>query len=298
MVRDIGWIGTGTTGKTLASHLIKAGHKVAVYNRTIEKCNDLVDLGGHLCTSPREVAESSKIIFTMLGFPDDVRTVYFGSDGNDGLLAGVSEGTILVDMTTSEPDLAREIYAAAKEKGAFALDAPISGPDLAARNKQLAVMVGGDESVFDEIYPLFKVFAEEITYMGPAGSGQSAKISNQILIANTMIGVVETLQFAYKQGLDLNKTLEVLGKGTASSWSLLNLGKRMIKKRFDSGFYIKHFVKDMGIALKEAERMHLALPGLSLAHQFYLVAMNLGLENKGTQAIYQVFETLNNIPLK
>ncbi|WP_457558672.1 NAD(P)-dependent oxidoreductase [Candidatus Harpocratesius sp.] len=298
MARQIGWIGLGATGKTLASHLIKAGHEVALFNRTIEKCNDLVDIGGKICINPQEVAEKSTIIFTMLGFPDDVQQVYFGTNEQDGLLNGVREGTILIDMTTSEPVLARKIYAAAQKKGAYALDAPISGPDLAARNKQLAIMVGGDEEIFDEIYPLFKIFAEEITYMGETGSGQSAKISNQILIANTMIGVVEALQFAYKQGLDLKKTIEIMGKGTAASWSVRNLGKRMVDGRFDSGFFIKHFVKDMAIALKEAERMHLALPGLSLAHQFYLVAMNLGLENKGTQAIYQVFETLNNIPLK
>ncbi|MCF2138720.1 MAG: NAD(P)-dependent oxidoreductase [Candidatus Lokiarchaeota archaeon] len=298
MARQIGWIGLGATGKTLASHLIKAGHEVAIFNRTIEKCNDLVDIGGKVCLSPQEVAEKSTIIFTMLGFPDDVRQVYFGKNGQGGLLNGVREGTILIDMTTSEPALAREIYTAAQKKGAHALDAPISGPDLAARNKQLAIMVGGDEEIFDEIYPLFKTFAEDITYMGETGSGQSAKISNQILIANTMIGVVEALQFAYKQGLDLKKTIEIMGKGTGASWSVRNLGKRMVDGRFDSGFFIKHFVKDMAIALKEAERMHLALPGLSLAHQFYLVAMNLGLENKGTQAIYQVFETLNNIPLK
>lgn len=295
MARNIGWIGLGATGKTLASHLIKAGHHVVLYNRTVDKCNDLVEMGANVCLNPKEIAENSKIIFTMLGFPDDVRKVYFGEKGKEGLLAGVKEGTILIDMTTSEPELAKIIFSAAQQKGAHSLDAPISGPDLAARNKQLAITVGGEEEIFDEIYPIFKHMAEEATYMGTAGAGQAAKISNQILIASTMIGVVESLQFAYKMGLDLHKTIEILGKGTAASWSVTNLGKRIVEGRFDSGFFIKHFVKDMGIALKEAERLHLALPGLSLAHQFYLVAMNLGLENKGTQAIYKVFETLNDI---
>ncbi|TFH31244.1 MAG: NAD(P)-dependent oxidoreductase [Promethearchaeota archaeon] len=293
MNRNIVWIVVGITGKTLASHLIKAGHQVAIYNRTLSKCNDLVDIGAKICANPREVAENSSIIFTMLGFPDDVRNVYFGTEESEGLLAGVKNGTILVDLTTSEPALAKKIYTKAIKKGAHALDAPISGPDLAARNKKISITVGGDEEIFEEIYPLFKTFAEEATYMGLAGSGQAAKISNQILIASTMIGVVESLLFACNMGLDLKKTIEIMGKGTAASWSINNLGKRMIQGKFDSGFFIKHFVKDMGIALREAERMHLALPGLSLAHQFYLVAMNMGFENQGTQAIYKVFETMN-----
>jgi 3-hydroxyisobutyrate dehydrogenase len=200
-------------------------------------------------------------------------------------------------MTTSSPRLAKRIYNEAKKKGASALDAPIEGDDLAARKKTLHVMVGGDEETFEDIYPLFMVVAETATFMGEAGSGQNTKMANQILIADTMIGVVESLMYAYKTGLDLKKVIEVIGKGTASSWSINNLGRRIIKNKFHPGFYIKHFVKDMGIILEESERMHLALPGLSLVRQFYLASMNMGMENLGTQGLYKVLAKMNGIDL-
>lgn len=294
MGKNIGWIGTGTTGKTLCSHLIKAGHDVKVYNRSVDKCHDLIEMGANLCLNPADVAEQSEIVITMLGFPEDVQNVYFGESG---LLENPKPGKIFIDMTTSEPEIAKLIYHKAREKGCYALDAPIEGPDLAPRNKSLTIMVGGDERIFDDVYSILKVMGEDIRYVGDAGSGHSTKIANQILIASTMIGVIESLQFAYKMGLDLNKTIDVIGKGTAASWSINNLGKRIIEGKFSTGFYIKHFVKDMGIALKEAEKMRLALPGLSLVHQFYLIAMNLGFEDLGTQAIYQVFAKMNDIPL-
>ena len=290
----IGWIGTGTTGKPMVSHLIKAGNDVIVYNRTLSKCDDLSELGAKVCTTPKEVAEKTDIIFTMLGFPSDVENVYFGEKG---ILAGVKPGKILIDMTTSSPRLAKRIYDEAKKLGAFSLDGPIEGDDLAARKKTLHIMVGGDEEIFEDIYPLFMTVAETATFMGEAGSGQNTKMANQILIADTMIGVVESLLYAYKTGLDLKKVIEVVGKGTASSWSINNLGRRIIKKKFHPGFFIKHFVKDMGIILEESERMHLALPGVSLVRQFYIAAMNLGMENLGTQGIYKVFAKMNNIDL-
>ena len=292
----IGWIGTGTTGKPMVSHLIKAGNDVFVYNRTISKCNDLTELGDnvYVCSTPKEVAEKSDIIFTMLGFPSDVENVYFGENG---IFSGVKAGKILVDMTTSSPRLAKRIYDEAKKKGAFSLDAPIEGDDLAARKKTLHVMAGGDEDIFEDIYPLFMAVAETATYMGEAGSGQNTKMANQILIADTMIGVVESLLYAYKTGLDLTKVIEVIGKGTASSWSINNLGRRIIKNKFHPGFYIKHFVKDMGIILEESERINLALPGLSLVRQFYIAAMNMGMEDLGTQGIYKVFAKMNGIDL-
>ncbi len=290
----IGWIGTGTTGKPMVSHLIKAGNNVIVYNRTLSKCDDLTELGAKVCSTPKEVAEKTDIVFTMLGFPSDVEEVYFGEKG---ILAGVKPGMILIDMTTSSPRLAKRIYDEAKKKGVFSLDAPIEGDDLAARKKTLHVMVGGDEEKFEDIYPIFMTVAETATFMGEAGSGQNTKMANQILIADTMIGVVESLLYAYKTGLDLKKVIEVIGKGTASSWSINNLGRRIIKKKFNPGFYIKHFVKDMGIILEESERMRLALPGISLVRQFYIAAMNLGMENLGTQGIYKVFAKMNNIDL-
>jgi len=285
----IGWIGVGTTGKPMVSHLIKAGNDVIVYNRTLSKCDDLIELGAKVCTTPKEVAEKSGVVFTMLGFPSDVEDVYFGEKG---ILAGVKPGQILIDMTTSSPRLAKRIYDEAKKKRAFSLDAPIEGDDLAARKKTLHIMVGGDEEKFEDIYPLFMTVAETAT-----GSGQNTKMANQILIADTMIGVVESLLYAHKTGLDLKKVIGVIGKGTASSWSINNLGRRIIKKKFHPGFYIKHFVKDMGIILEESERMRLALPGLSLVRQFYIAAMNLGMENLGTQGIYKVFAKMNNIDL-
>jgi len=290
----IGWIGTGTTGKPMVSHLIKAGNDVIVYNRTLSKCNDLIELGAKVCSTPKEVAEKTDVIFTMLGFPSDVENVYFGEKG---ILAGIKPGMVLIDMTTSSPRLAKRIYDEAKKKGSSALDAPIEGDDLAARKKTLHVMVGGDEEIFEDIYPLFMVVAETATFMGEAGSGQNTKMANQILIADTMIGVVESLLYAYKTGLDLKKVIEVIGKGTASSWSINNLGRRIIKKKFHPGFYIKHFVKDMGIILDESERLRLALPGISLVRQFYIAAMNLGMEDLGTQGIYKVFAKMNNIDL-
>ena len=290
----IGWIGTGTTGKPMVSHLIKAGNDVIVYNRTLSKCNDLIELGAKVCSTPKEVAEKTDVIFTMLGFPSDVENVYFGEKG---ILAGIKPGMVLIDMTTSSPRLAKRIYDEAKKKGSSALDAPIEGDDLAARKKTLHVMVGGDEEIFEDIYPLFMVVAETATFMGEAGSGQNTKMANQILIADTMIGVVESLLYAYKTGLDLKKVISVIGKGTASSWSINNLGRRIIKKNFNPGFYIKHFVKDMGIILEESERMCLALPGLSLVRQFYIAAMNLGMENLGTQGIFKVFAQMNGIDL-
>jgi len=290
----IGWIGTGTTGKPMVSHLIKAGNDVIVYNRTLSKCDDLIELGAKVCSTPKEVAEKTDVIFTMLGFPSDVENVYFGEKG---ILAGIKPGMVLIDMTTSSPRLAKRIYDEAKKKGVSTLDAPIEGDDLAARKKTLHVMVGGDEEIFEDIYPLFMTVAETATFMGEAGSGQNTKMANQILIADTMIGVVESLLYAYKTGLDLKKVIEVIGKGTASSWSINNLGRRIIKKKFHPGFFIKHFVKDMGIILEESERMRLALPGVSLVRQFYIAAMNLGMENLGTQGIYKVFAKMNNIDL-
>ncbi len=291
MEQNIGFIGLGATGTVMCSHLIKAGHDVKIYDKIADKCNDLVQIGGNLCISPKIVAEESDIIFTMLGFPEDVREVYFGEEG---ILKGIKKGSILIDMTTSEPELAKEIYIEAKKRGAHAIDAPISGDDLAPRNKSLAFMVGGDKNQYNEIHPLLMRMGENASYMGPAGSGQSTKITNQILIASTMVGVVESLQFAYKKGLDLGQVIDVIGKGTAASWSINNLGKRIVKKRYDSGFYIKHLIKDMRIALKEAYNMKISLPGLALVHQFYIVAENMDLENKGIQALYKIYERMNH----
>ena len=226
----------------------------------------------------------------MVGFPDDVREVILGTEG---VLAGTKTGDTVVDMTTSSPDLARSIYRECVKKGVNALDAPVSGGDVGARDATLAIMVGGDQPVFEAIKPLFAIMGKTIALMGGSGSGQHTKMTNQILIAGTMIGVVESLLYAQRAGMDAHQVIDVIGKGAASSWSINTLGRRIADGDFHPGFYIKHFVKDMGIALQEARHMHLSLPGLALVHQFYVAAMAMGWENLGTQGLYQVLATMN-----
>ncbi len=292
--KKIGWIGTGVMGNSMCSHVLKAGHSVAVYNRTKAKATNLIDMGAQWCSNPKEVAEKSDIIFTIVGFPQDVRQVYFGAEG---IFKGIKKGAITIDMTTSEPTLAQEIYEEGKKMGVHCLDAPVSGGDVGAREGTLAIMVGGDKEIYEEILPLFQLMGKNIAYMGKAGAGQHTKMSNQILIAGTMIGVVESLLYAYKAGNDLTEVINVIGKGAAGCWSINNLGPRIVKGNFDPGFFIKHFVKDMGIALQEAKQMNLSLPGLALAYQFYVAAMAMGLENLGTQGLYKVFAKMNGVDI-
>jgi 3-hydroxyisobutyrate dehydrogenase len=288
--QKIGWVGTGVMGAAMCGHLQKAGYSIAVHNRTKSKADDLVKNGAVWCDTPRQAAEQSDILCSIVGYPSDVEEVYFG---DAGILGGMKSGGIVVDMTTSEPTLAERIYKAAAEKGIEALDAPVSGGDVGAKEARLAIMVGGKEGVFEKVKPLFEIMGKNIAYMGEAGAGQHTKASNQIHIATTMIGLVEALLYAHKAGLDMNELIEAIGKGAAGSWSLNNYGPRIATGNFEPGFYIKHFVKDMGIALREAERMRLSLPGLALAKEFYISAMSAGLEDKGIQALYKVFETLN-----
>jgi 3-hydroxyisobutyrate dehydrogenase len=213
--------------------------------------------------------------------------------GAAGVLAGAKPGSILVEMTTSEPTLAKRIHAEARKRSVGALDAPVSGGDVGARSGKLAIMVGGEREVFERVLPFFRLMGENIAYMGGPGAGQHTKVCNQIHIATTMIGVVECLLYAHRAGLDMEEMIAVVGKGAAASWSLNNYGPRIAQGNFDPGFFIKHFVKDMGIALKEAKEMKLSLPGLALAHQFYVAAMAIGLENMGTHSLYKLFERMN-----
>lgn len=288
----IGWIGTGVMGQSMCLHLIKAGYQAFVYNRSKEKAANLEAEGATWCDSPADVAKNSRVIFSIVGFPADVEEVILGQQG---ALQTAREGCILVDMTTSEPVLADKIAQMAKKKNVLSLDAPVSGGDLGAREGKLAIMVGGDKAAYDAVLPMFQVIGENIAYMGSAGAGQHTKMSNQILIASTMIGVVESLLYAFKAGLDPDGVIDVIGKGAASSWSINNLGRRIVKGDFDPGFFIKHFIKDMGIALDEAKRMNLSLPGLALANQFYVAATALGYENLGTQGLYKVFSEMNAV---
>ena len=275
----------------MAGHLQAAGHKLFVYNRTAAKAQVLVDAGAVLCESPREVARQSEFVFSIVGYPVDVESTYLSTDG---ILAGAKAGSVVIDMTTSEPALAKRICKVAGRQGVDVLDAPVSGGDIGARNAALAIMVGGEQSVFDRVKPLFQCMGKNIAYMGPAGAGQHTKMSNQILIAGTMIGTVESLLYAHRSGLNLEEVIAVIGSGAASSWSINNLGPRIVKGDFDPGFYIKHFVKDMGIALAEAKAMRLALPGLALVNQFYQAAIAQGLEDLGTQGLYKVLERLSS----
>jgi len=289
--QKIAWIGTGVMGQSMCLHLIEKGYNLSVYNRTKSKADNLVARGAQWCGSPCEAAIDADVIFTIVGYPADVEAVILGEEG---VLKKAKKGAVIADMTTSEPSLAVRIAEEAEKKGVKTLDAPVSGGDLGARNGTLAIMCGGEKDVFDSVLPLLEAFGENIKLMGSAGAGQHTKMCNQILIATTMIGVVESLLYGYKAGMDMNEIIDVIGSGAAASWSINNLGRRIADGNFDPGFFIKHFVKDMGIALKEAGRMKLSLPGLSLAHQFYTAAMAQGFENLGTQGLYKVFASMNS----
>ena len=291
----VGWIGTGVMGKSMCRHVQDAGYKISVYNRTRSKAEELLAKGAAWAQSPREVAKKSDITFTIVGYPKDVYDIYFGQYG---ILAGAERNSIVVDMTTSQPLLAREIYREAKEKGVYAVDAPVSGGDVGAREAKLSIMIGGDKDVVEHLHPLFQLMGKNIAYMGPAGAGQHTKMCNQILVATTMIGVVETLLYGYKAGLDLDEVISAIGAGAAGCWSINNLGPRIVKRNFDPGFLVEHFVKDMGIALEEARRMSLALPGLALAHQLYVALIAQGKGKLGTHALALALEQLNNLVMK
>jgi 3-hydroxyisobutyrate dehydrogenase len=288
----IGWIGTGVMGRWMCQHLISKGYRATVYNRSRDKAQPLLDAGASWADTPRAVAERSDVVFAIVGFPKDVREVFLGTQG---ALAGSRRGTILVDMTTSEPSLAREIHEAARAKGVASIDAPVSGGDVGAKNATLSIMVGGDAEAVEAVRPLFECLGKTVVHQGPAGAGQHTKMVNQVLIATNMIGVCEALLYGYKAGLDLPTVLQSVGGGAAASWSLNNLGPRMMKRDFEPGFFVEHFIKDMGIALEEAKRMNLALPGLALAHQLYLAVKAQGYSRKGTQALLLALEHLSNV---
>jgi 3-hydroxyisobutyrate dehydrogenase len=288
----IGWIGTGVMGRWMCQHLMTHGYQATVYNRTQEKAQPLLQGGAAWGATPRAVAEGSDVVFAIVGFPRDVREVFLGSDG---ALAGSKPATVLVDMTTSEPSLAQEIAAAAQAKGLHALDAPVSGGDVGAKNATLSIMVGGDAGVLEAVRPLFDCMGKTIVHQGPAGAGQHTKMVNQVLIASNMIGVCEALLYGYKAGLDLKTVLQSVGGGAAASWSLNNLGPRIIDRNFEPGFFVEHFIKDMGIALDEARRLNLALPGLALANQLYVAVKAQGWGRKGTHALMLALESLSGI---
>lgn len=294
-VTRVGWIGTGVMGSSMVGHLMAAGYAATIYNRNRSKAEPLLAKGATWAATPKVLAEQSDVIFSIVGYPKDVREVLLGADG---ALAGAKSGAILVDMTTSEPSLAVEIAAAANAKGVHSVDAPVSGGDIGAKNAALSIMVGGDKAVVDALLPLFSVMGKTIVHQGPSGAGQHTKMVNQILIATGMIGVCEALLYGYKAGLDLETVLKSVSTGAAGSWSLSNLAPRMMANNFDPGFFVEHFIKDMGIALAESRKMGLSMPGLALAEQLYISVQSRGYGRNGTAALLLALGEMSGIDWK
>lgn len=282
----VGFIGTGVMGKSMATHILNGGHQLLVYNRTKEKTGELLDKGARWCDTVAELAAKADVVITMVGFPYDVEEVYLGTAG---IINHARRGTYVIDMTTSTPLLAKKINEEAAKKGIFALDAPVSGGDIGAKEARLSIMVGGEEAAFQATNNVFERMGKNIQLQGPAGAGQYTKMVNQIAVAGTILGVSEALAYAKKAGLDQKKVLQSIETGAAGSFALSNLGPRIIDGNFAPGFYIKHFIKDMGIAVQSAEELGLELPGLSLAKKLYEQLAENGEENAGTHALYKYY---------
>ena len=290
----VGWIGTGVMGRWMCQHAMTKGYKATIYNRSKDKpdVKALLEQGATWADTPKAVAQASDVVFAIVGFPKDVRDVFLGPQG---ALAGSKGGTILVDMTTSEPSLAREIYDGAKAKGVYSLDAPVSGGDVGAKNAALSIMIGGDKDVVNAVTPLFECMGKTIIHQGPAGSGQHTKMVNQVLIASNMVAVCEGLLYGYKAGLDLETVFKSVSVGAAGSKALEVLGPRIMARNFEPGFFVEHFIKDMGIALEESKKMGLVMPGLALANQLYLAVQAQGYGRKGTHALMLALENIANV---
>lgn len=289
----IGWIGTGVMGASMCGHLMDAGFATSVYTRTKEKAQPLLARGAQWAETPRAVAENSDVVFSIVGFPKDVRSVLLNPE--TGALAGAKPGTVVIDMTTSEPSLAVEVFEQAQAAGVHALDAPVSGGDKGAREGTLSIMIGGEADVVEALAPCWEAMGKTIVHQGPAGAGQHTKMVNQVLISTTMIGVCEALLYGYRAGLDLDTVLQSVASGAAGSWSLSNLAPRVIANNFDPGFFVEHFVKDMGIALAESRRMGLAMPGLALAEQLYQSVQAKGWGKNGTHALALALAEMSGI---
>lgn len=284
--KSIGFIGTGVMGNHMARHLMEKGHPLYIYTRTKQKAENLIEQGATWCDDVASLSKNVDIIITIVGYPKDVEQVYFGKTG---ILENAQAGTYIIDMTTSKPKLAEKIHNEAKEKGLDALDAPVSGGDIGAKNKTLAIMVGGDKKVFESMRPVFETLGTKIALHGEAGAGQHTKMCNQITNALNMIGVCEAISYAKKAGIDPSKMVETVSSGAASSWALENLGPKMLEGDYAPGFYVKHFIKDMLIALEAAEEMGLELPGSKLALDLYENLSQMGEDDSGTQALIKYF---------
>jgi 3-hydroxyisobutyrate dehydrogenase len=286
LTRKIGFIGTGVMGRSMAGHLLRGGHSVHVYNRTRSKAQTLLDAGAQWHDTPASLAATVDVVITMLGFPSDVEEIYLGAQG---LIATAKPGTLLIDMTTSSPALAARIAVAADRKKLFALDAPVSGGDLGAREARLVIMVGGAETTFEATRPLFELMGKNIVRHGGPGAGQHCKMANQIAVAASMLAWVEALAYAKSAGLEPSRVLESISGGAAGSWSMTNLAPRALSENYAPGFYVKHFLKDMRIALEAAAEMKLDLPGLACAKRLYDQVAARGWSEDGTQALYKLY---------
>lgn len=288
----IGWIGTGVMGASMAGHLLEAGYRLTVFNRTQSKADDLVARGAAWADTPRAVAEASDVVFTIVGYPSDVRQVVLS---DEGALAGLAAGGVLVDMTTSEPALAIEIARLAEARQCRAIDAPVSGGDVGAKKGTLSIMIGGEQAVVAALRPVWETLGSTWVRQGEAGAGQHTKMVNQTLVAGQMISVCEALLYATKAGLDPTTVLESVATGAAGSWTLSNLGPRIIAGNFEPGFYVEHFLKDMRIALDESRRMNLALPGLALCEQLYRATAAKGHAKDGTHALMLTLAEMSGV---
>lgn len=286
-VTKVGFIGTGVMGKSMAEHVMKGGYELHIYTRTKAKAEELIGQGMIWHDEPAGLARACDVIITMVGYPTDVEELYFGGNG---LLASAKPGSYMIDMTTSSPALAARIYDEAKSRGLHALDAPVSGGDVGARNAALSIMAGGEKEAFEAVYPILERMGKQILLQGAAGAGQHTKMANQIAIASNMVGVCEALIYAKKAGLNLEGVLNSISTGAAGSWSLSNLAPRMIAGQFEPGFYVKHFIKDMGIALDSAKEMGIELPGLTLARELYARIADAGMADKGTHALFLAWD--------
>lgn len=295
-MRSIGWIGTGVMGASMAGHLLKAGHRIRLHTRTRAKAATLLDAGASWAETPLAAAEGADAVISMVGYPDDVRQVYLGDGSVQGVLAAARPPSLIIDMTTSRPSLAHEIAQAAIAKGVQSLDAPVSGGDIGARNAKLSIMVGGEASAVERAMPIFRLLGTTIVHHGAPGSGQHAKMVNQILIASTMVGVCEGLLYAERAGLDATKVIESVGSGAAGSWSINNLGPRIVRGDFTPGFFVEHFLKDLSIAISEAEKLQLDLPGLALAKRLYELARQDGHARLGTQSLFLALNAMQSKP--
>ncbi|HFK7657953.1 NAD(P)-dependent oxidoreductase [Listeria monocytogenes] len=285
-MEKIGFVGTGVMGSSMAGHLLEAGYEVLVYTRTKTKAEDLLEKGALWIKTPGELANKVDILISMVGYPKDVEELYLGENG---FLENIAVGTVAIDMTTSSPALAKKMAEFGREKGIGVLDAPVSGGDIGAKNGTLAIMVGGSEDVFLKVKPIFDILGSSVILQGDAGAGQHTKMVNQIAIASNMIGVTEAIIYAEAAGLNPSSVLDSISGGAAGSWSLANLIPRVLKDDFSPGFFIKHFIKDMGIAISEAKQMGLELPGLTLAEKMYQTLAEQGLSEEGTQALIKYY---------